>query len=395
MGLSSKKQTTRESSTSSQNATSTTVRNNPAWVNDAMQGFTGKVTGLLNQNPQDFVAGANPLQTQAGQAAAGLGGWQQGLGQAQNMVSAAGAGKVTPQSVSASSLLEGLDNYMNPYREEVVDAALADFDVDAGRTRAAQAAAGARNQAFGGSRFGVREAQTEGELSRARATTDAGLRRDMFNTAAALSGQDADRRQQAGMFSADLGYRADAGNLDRQLSAGGLLGSLSEALGSGQRADIGVQAGIGGDLRAIENAQRQAPLGLLGSIGDLLGQGQFDLFSGATTNSSGTAQSDGTSTTKSSPSLMEQIGQAIQIAATAAAMSDERTKTDVETLGYDDRGRRWVSWRYLWEAPDAPKHTGVMAQEIQDSDPGAVIPGPLGFLMVDYSKLEGSPWQAS
>lgn len=359
MGFSNKKTTTKE--------TATTERTNPAWVTDALSGFTGKVSGLLDNNPDDYVAPANPLQTQAGAAAAGLGGWKD-----------IAQGATGPTSrVTGSSLLTGLDDYMSPYRQDVVDTTLADFDANAGATRAAQAAAGARNSAFGGSRFGVAEAATEEGLGRARATADAALRDSMFNTGASLSNMDAGRRQEASIAN----QRAEAADLDRRLNAASLMGS-------GERSDAELQMGIGGALRDIDGEERQSELGLLGAVGGLLGEGQYGLFNGS--------NSTGTSVSKTDPGLLANLGSAVKTAAGAAALfSDARTKTDVTTLGRDQRGRRWVSYRYLWEAPNAPLHTGVMAQEVRQSDPGVVITGPLGFLMVDYSKLEGAKWQAS
>ncbi len=384
MGLSNKKSKTVEQSKTIQDVS--TTRTNPAFVTDALTKFTGGVTDLLGKDPASFVSPANPLQTQAGAAAAGLGGWRAGLDAASGV-----AGDVAGAStgrVSGSSLLDGLDSYMSPYTQRVVDTTLADFDADAGRTRAAQAAAGVRNNAFGGSRFGVQEATTEGELARARATADAQLRDTAFNTGASLSGQDADRRQQASLAN----QQAEAADLSRRLSAGGLMGQLAEAAGAGARGDVATQMDAGGVLRGIDTEQRQAPIGLLGAVGDLLGQGQFGLMGG--TNVHGLTDTTGNSTTTQDGGLMAKIGQAIQTAAAAAALagSDIRLKTDVETLGYDDKGRRWVSWRYLWEPEDATRHTGVMAQEILASDPDAVVVGPMGFLMVDYSKVEGGPW---
>jgi len=372
MGLSNKKSKTNETSQTQQNVT--TTRTNPAFVEDAIKGFTGKVGGLLDRNPLDFVAGADPLQTQAASSAAGLGGWRAGLSRAGEIANQAAGATTAP-----ASLLDNLDDYMSPYREDVVDTTLADMDVDAGRTRAAQAAAGARNAAFGGSRFGVREAQTEGELSRARSAADAQLRDTMFNTGARLSSEDAGRRQQAAL--------ADA---DRRLSAGGLMGQLADLEASGARGDIATQMAAGGALRDIEGEKRQSQLGLLGAVGDLLGKGQFDLFSGQNTN--GVTNSTGTSTTTSSGGLLSQIGQAIQIASSAAAMSDLRVKRDVTSLGYDDRGRRWVSWRYLWDGDDVEPHVGLIAQDTLATDPAAVLEGPDGFLRIDYSKVEAPTW---
>lgn len=73
-------------------------------------------------------------------------------------------------------------------------------------------------------------------------------------------------------------------------------------------------------------------------------------------------------------------------AAAMAAFSDIRTKRDVRTLGYDAKGRRWVSWSYMWDVPSL-RRTGVIAQELPANDHVAVTINPYGLLMVDYSKL--------
>lgn len=389
MGLSNKRSKTTESSQSQTAEHSVTSRTNPQWVTDALQGFTNKATGLLDDDPSQYVAPANALQTQAGAAAANLGGWKSLFGQATKMA-AANAGATTDR-ISGESLLDGLDRYTSPYTEKVVDTALADFDAGAGQTRAAQAASAARNGAFGGSRFGVREAATEGELARGRASTEAGLRDQAFRVAAGLSGEDAGRRQQASMSN----QQAQSSDLSRQLQAAGLFGQLGNDFGSNARGDIATQAGIGSDLRNIDAEQRQAPIGLLSAVGDLYGQGQFELMNGTVTDGTSNTNSTGTSTTTSTPSLLSSIGQAVKIAAAAASLSDARAKSDIRTLGHDRIGRRWVSYRYLWEGEDEPRHTGVIAQEVLGTDPAAVIQRADGFLAVDYSKLEGSPWSAS
>lgn len=392
-----KKSTTTQNTTQTANTDNTSTgsvqKTNPSWVTDALKGFTDQVTGLAGQDPQSFVAPASALQTQAANAASGLGGWQDLNNQAAAGAQAAGAARTG--GVGGSSLLSNLDAYQSPYTQDVVDTTLADYGDQAGRTLAAQAASGAKNQALGGSRFGIREAQTSSDLLRGGATLEAGLRDQGFTRAAGLAGQDADRFQQAQI--ANQG--AESNDLMRQLQASGLLGTLANSQGSNARSDIDTQAGLGADMRGIDEQQRQAQLGLLGSVGGLLGQGQFGLMNGVDTTdhsvgtSSGTGTMTGTQT--QSGGLLDTIAKAAQTAAAVAALSDARTKTDVETLGYDDAGRRWVAFRYLWDAPDAPRHTGVMAQELLASDPDAVLPGPLGFLMVDYSKVENGPWRHS
>ncbi len=128
-------------------------------------------------------------------------------------------------SVDPQSIAQHMGKYQNPLLDDVVGAAMDGFDFDAGRTRAAQAAQAAGNKAFGGSRYALREAATEGELARARASTDANLRYRAFDTAAGLGAQDAGLAQQASQFNAQAGMetsRFNAGNaLQRALAQAG------------------------------------------------------------------------------------------------------------------------------------------------------------------------------
>jgi hypothetical protein len=49
-------------------------------------------------------------------------------------------------------------------------------------------------------------------------------------------------------------------------------------------------------------------------------------------------------------------------------------------------GLAWYSYRYVWDEPGTVRG-GVMAQEVIQTRPDAVITHPLGFLMVDYAAL--------
>jgi hypothetical protein len=67
------------------------------------------------------------------------------------------------------------------------------------------------------------------------------------------------------------------------------------------------------------------------------------------------------------------------------APSDIRLKTDIEPAG-ERNGLAWYTYRYVWDDVGTVRG-GVMAQEVIKTHPDAVITHPLGFLMVDYSKL--------
>ncbi len=145
---------------------------------------------------------------QAAQAARTQLGGAQGYG-------VANYGNVAHANAERATASQGagyMDDYLNPYTEQVVDTTLADMDENAGTIRAQQAANAARNGGFGGSRFAIQEAQTEGELGRARAASAAGLRSNAFNTAAGLGMGDADRFAQTSGLNAQLGTQTNIAN---------------------------------------------------------------------------------------------------------------------------------------------------------------------------------------
>lgn len=124
---------------------------------------------------------------------------------------------------SSASLLDNLSAYQNPFLQNVVDATMADFTDYAGQQRAELARKGAAAGAFGEGRFGLAEGQLEGELARARATTDAGLRSDAFQFGANLSNLDAARRQEVALANAGWSNERDLARADL-----GLQGRLAD-----------------------------------------------------------------------------------------------------------------------------------------------------------------------
>jgi len=66
------------------------------------------------------------------------------------------------------------------------------------------------------------------------------------------------------------------------------------------------------------------------------------------------------------------------------APSDRRLKRDIVWLGTTEGGFHLYSYRYLW---DDQVRTGVMAQEVIERRPDAVVIGDDGYYRVDYGKL--------
>ena len=102
----------------------------------------------------------------------------------------------------SQSLLTNLNSYLNPTTQALVDSTLANYDDQAGRQQAAMTAQAAKNKAFGGSRYGIAEAQFGADTARNRALTEAQLRNQAWTTATGLSQYDTTNRQNTGMFNA-------------------------------------------------------------------------------------------------------------------------------------------------------------------------------------------------
>jgi hypothetical protein len=277
MGLFSKKTKTK----TNQTTTATTTPVLPDWLSTSYQGLNDKIGSTFGGiDPKTYVPGPNPLQTQAGAGAMNL---TAPGGSSDILRGVAGAG---PQTVQGASLLDNLDSYFSPYKKNVIDTSLADYDFGAGQTRAQDQLAKAGDSTFGGSGGAIQTALSNEGLARGRGALSAGLYDQGFTQAAGLSGQDADRRQQASIANAGFGESA----LQRQLSAG-------TALGNNDRANIDTQSAVGGGLRDIQTQQNQGPIQLLmQQIAAQSGLNLGDLFKGST--STGTL--NGTSTSKES-----------------------------------------------------------------------------------------------
>ena len=294
--MSSKKTTTTQNSNTTSNSTSTP--NVPDWLLNPTQTLAGNVGALTAQGSSAYTPTTSALQNTAISGAQNLD--TSGSGYTDAATTANGVSDVTPQS-----LLTNLDAYENPYKDQVVNSTLSDFDANAAKTRAAQAAAAATNGAFGGSRYGVQEASTEDALARARASTESGLLSNMFTTATGLSQSDAAARQQA-MES----------NQAAQLQKAGLLSNIATASGTDARANLATQEGIGVDATNAENTAKQYPLAYQQSMESLLSGLNPAMFTGSSTSGTGTQNSTGTSTV-SDPTgqLLQGLGSAAQIAA--------------------------------------------------------------------------------
>ena len=154
-----------------------------------------------------------------------------------------GLGKFDPSTV---------DEFMNPYQEKVMDAALAKIDREAAKSRQAGAAQAIGQGAFGGSRAGVQAAETERAIAEQKQNTIAGLMSKGYEQSLAASSA------------------VDEAARGRALKAAGLSG------------EIGVR-GTTAEQQAYENAAKRGIAGgqQLGSIGSTQLGAEGKSFEGA------------------------------------------------------------------------------------------------------------------
>jgi len=206
-------------------------------LSKAVGGF--KAADLSQTMGPQFVAGMDPLQTQAQQlAVSGIGGYQPFLQSA-----AAGLGTAA-QDIAAARGMTGptaYQAYMSPYQQDVIDTTLREFDIQTQKGLPALAAQAIGAGAFGGGREGVQRAEYQSASDRNRAALQAQLLQQGFGQAQQLAQQ----------------------NLANQLNIAGAQSGISQGqlgLGGAQQTFLGQDVGALSTLGAQSQAQQQAEL---------------------------------------------------------------------------------------------------------------------------------------
>jgi hypothetical protein len=84
----------------------------------------------------------------------------------------------------------------------------------------------------------------------------------------------------------------------------------------------------------------------------------------------------------------QMLGGLFGLGSSLIAASDERVKEDIEPLG-EIEGQNVYSYKYKGDFNDGETHIGVMAQEVEQKRPDAVMTGKDGVKRVHYGKLFG------
>lgn len=284
MGLSSSKQKT----SSQQQQSATTTPQIPSYLQGPIQSYFGSVGSMVDQNPNGVQIGATPFENRALWFTGNMRpdpAIQQGIDQTRGLFG------YQPQQVSAGQLAStDLSAYLNPYTQNVIDAGVS--DLDRARQMAISGGQGAAtlSGAFGGSRHGVADAETNrGFLDQVSSLT-ANLRNAGFQNAQNAALTDIGNR-----LTADTANQgADLAGANLRLNAGNQATTAGLAQEASTRANLDAQFRAGELERSIaeRNDPTQARLQYLNMLRQLLGISGSDTF-GQQIDSSGT--SSGTS----------------------------------------------------------------------------------------------------
>ncbi len=173
-----------------------------------------KTADLSKVYGPQFVAGQDPLQAQATQIATqGIGGYQPYL-----------------QAAAAATGPQAYQQFMSPYQQDVIDATLGEYDIQAQKGLGSIAQQAIASGAFGGAREGVAQAEYQSASDRNRAALQAQLLQQGFGQAQNLAAQQ--YQQQLGLGSAQQGF------LGQDVGA---LSTLGAGLQAQRQSELGAQ----------------------------------------------------------------------------------------------------------------------------------------------------------
>ena len=170
----------------------------------------------------------------------------------------------------------GVADYMNPYKQSVIDEAMKQIDKQGAQAMQKMNAQAVGAGAFGGSRAGVQAAETQGNIQDARARTISNMMAQGYDKSlgAAMSGFEAEQKRnlEGGRLTGGLGQTV--GGLGSKLvdagSSYGTLGGTSADVGrvysAMTPADMGFMYGLGQtqrdyDQRVLDNQRREGMRG--------------------------------------------------------------------------------------------------------------------------------------
>ena len=341
--------------------------------------LTAKVAGptAFQQASQQRTAdmyGMGDIQRDASGMVTGFAG-KTGIASYQPYLDAIGAPSATSQDLLST---DAYKQFMSPYQQEVIDATMTDFDVQAGlgrkQIREQQAGAGA----FGGARAGIQSAEYQAASDRNRAALLAGLRGQGYQQA--LDQQKTALAQLQGMGTYATGLEQQG------IASLGALGAENREL---EQMKLN-------QLTAGQQQAYQLPLKRIQDVANLYGSVAGAMPGSPTMPFQPSPMVTGIGGGLGAANIMGMFGQQNTADATQQRQmntsatnpllgnygySDIRLKENVELIGKSPSNINIYKFNY--KGKDTV-YEGVMAQEV----PWASIEDQDGYLMVDYSKVD-------
>ena len=366
-----------------------------------------RASGVANTPFQPFtgesVADFTPTQLQAQDLLKQLGTGNIGDAAMNSAIGAASsAAGYSPTNISATNITAptlantDLSPYMNPYQQDVIDATMKQLGQarDAGIMSDNQRATAAG--AFGGTRQAVLNSLTNKDYLDTAGSTLAGLNSQNFTNAQNAAQSDLTRElaaaqanQGANLTAAQSNQNAAQGAAGINLNAAGLLGDLSGQQQSSALTKAGLVSAVGDAQQQLQQQKDNAAydefmrqIGYPAQTQQIMNQA-LGLFPNVINTTSDKTESGGGSFLTGLLGGLGSLGQGL--GSLGVKLSDATLKHDVRTHHYDRRGRRWVTFRY--DMTPADVHLGVIAQEVRETDPRAVVPTLFG-LAVNYDQLK-------
>lgn len=295
--------------------------------------------------------------------------------------------QITPGTVTAGQLKDtDLTPYMNPYIDNVETKAIGALNDQRIQSLMGNADRAAAAGAFGGSRAGIVDAVTNSETAKSAGLLSAQLRSDAFNNAQSAASQDVAGKYAADVSNRDADYNAQLANLDALTGAGqGLLSSASAENDAALRNYAGMfqnsqlltsqkQKKLDAKYSKWQDRQNY-PTDMLNLRLSALGMSPYGK----------TETTDKTVTPASSGTDWAQAG--LGVFSLLLGLSEDDTKTDKEKVGkLPGTDLDIWAYRYKKDPKDRPKVVGLMASDIQEKMPEAVIDIG-GKRIVDYTKI--------
>ena len=336
-----------------------------------------------------------------------------------------------PQQVAAQAALGGIQQYFNPYEQQVVQGSMNDLERQRMQQMAQMGAQATAARAFGGSRQGVAQALTNEAFAQQGGQLASQLRAQGFQTALGASQQDVANQLQAALANQGATSRATEFGQSTTLQAqqanqnAALQAAQANQAARARAAEFGQSTGLQAQQANQNAGLNAAQLGLsaAGQLGNLsqtgfnmgntitqqqmqqgaiqqamnqalidAAKGQYTNFTGAPQNSlatilaglGGANMGQQTTTQNNNPGLFNYLALGL------GALSDIRIKENIKPVG-NAHGVQFYTWDWNEEGkrianPKQPTF-GVIADEMALSHPQHVSRGKDGYLRVNYTGL--------